>query len=132
MCGVSFFTALPSEKAPLLPLFILPPYIIQYSSDSYYFSYSAAASRRVFFGNVGGKCPCPVYIEERLPQRWPSVRRCWQQRPRVNRHMDKGAKNWKTMNQTLFYAASTLPVFCHRTQGIVTADGLHDRHGGMA
>ena len=64
--------------------------------------------------------------------RWPSGRRCSPQHRRVNGHMDKGAKDWKTMNHALSYAVSSIPAFCHRAQDIASTDGLHDRHGGTA
>ena len=59
-----------------------------------------------------------MYIEERLPTRWPSIWSCSQQRQRVNGHIGKGAKNWKTMNHSLFYATSSLPILCHRGQSL--------------
>lgn len=73
----------------------------QCSSDSYY-SYSASTWRCFYFQKGGGKHTCLVHIENWLPTRWLSVQCCLQQNRIVNRHMDKGAKDWKIMNHALF------------------------------
>ena len=53
------------------------------------------------------KAPCPVY-KDRLPTQWPSVRGCWQQRQRVNGHMDKGANDWKNNESCIFLCSVSL------------------------
>ena len=54
------------------------------------------------------KAPLPVYIEDLLLYRWPSVRSCSQQRRRVNVRKDKGANNWKITIHVLSFILSAV------------------------
>ena len=44
----------------------------------------------------------------------------------------KATNDRKIMNYVIFYAVSSLPVFCHRAQGIAFTDGFHYKHENTA